>query len=253
MYLIKPVISCAVLQLWYLYFQQDKCLSENCKKCYFWIKHLHRYWRQHNVQRKPALKFLTLVPNRTRERESELIDNRDKLKFSQVVMETLTGSPGRPLGPMSPSSPWKPHTHRSNRSKMERRWWSGETEPLESDRFFSYEFIPSLRLLLEFPMVPLVRSRPEVSQWRKSFSSFSLKFSSPIRHSRTKRLFVMWHRNRVAVDSPCVLCLQANQEDRRSHGRPERHMHVFKFQATYSALKSQLLFFMNWHLNNTII
>lgn len=35
------------------------------------------------------------------------MDKRERFKISCVVMETLTGSPGRPLGPTSPSSPWK--------------------------------------------------------------------------------------------------------------------------------------------------
>lgn len=46
-------------------------------------------------------------------REAQM-KKKEIIKICWVVMETLTGSPGRPLGPTSPSSPWK-HTRRNNR------------------------------------------------------------------------------------------------------------------------------------------
>lgn len=95
------------------------------------------------------------------------MDKRERFKISCVVMETLTGSPGRPLGPKSPSSPWKD-------TKKQQGWKDADCEVTDVLRsvwnhfkFCSHIFIPSLHPLLEVLGVPSLLCHPGETQSRR--------------------------------------------------------------------------------------
>lgn len=81
------------------------------------------------------------------------INKRVTLLINWVVMETLTGSPGRPLGPTSPSSPYK----QNNTSRT-------ETDYQQNHRYLF--LVPALRPLRWVLGVPVLLSRPAaIEEW----------------------------------------------------------------------------------------
>lgn len=95
------------------------------------------------------------------------MDKRERFKISCIVMETLTGSPGRPLGPKSPSSPWKD-------TEKQQGWKDADWEVTDVLRsvwnhfkFCSHIFIPSLHPLLEVLGVPSLLCHPGETQSRR--------------------------------------------------------------------------------------